>query len=266
MEKIKVLGWETPPQYAMEKYIHACKLAASEEDAFKKFRQDPNYKIILEGWNEGGNAWLGEILASYGDEALMDRLSLFKRNDIYGGPTILKYPIVGDMCPFTLKYILDAFRIIENLGDYEFKKIVEVGVGFGSMCLIMDSIYQFDEYTLIDLPEVIELTKKYLVNFPEIYSKLNFISCDDIEAMDRFEYFDLFISDAALAECNMNTQHLYVDKFLNKSKFGYINYNTIGSSTVAADNYKILLNKISPLFNIIEKIDGCSHLYLKKIV
>ena len=27
----------------------------------------------------------------------------------------------------------------------------------------------------------------------EIYSKLNFISCDDIEAMDRFEYFDLCI-------------------------------------------------------------------------
>jgi hypothetical protein len=64
----------------------------------------------------------------------------------------------------------------------------------------------------------------------------------------------------------MNTQHLYVDKFLNKSKFGYINYNTIASSAVAADNYKILLNKIRPLFNIIEKIDGCSHLYLEKIV
>ena len=89
----------------------------------------------------------------------------------------------------------------------------------------------------------------------EIYSKLNFISCDDIEAMDRFEYFDLFISDAALAECNMDTQHLYVDKFLNKSKFGYINYNTIGSSDVASNNYKVLLNKIRPLFNIIEKID-----------
>jgi hypothetical protein len=266
MEKIKVLGWETPPQDAMEKYIHACKLAASDEDAFKKFRQDPNYKIILEGWNGGGNAWLGEILASYGDDALLEKMDLFKRNDIYGKPTIIRYPIVGETCPFTLKYILDAFRLAENLGNPEFKKIVEVGVGFGSMCLIMDSIYQFDEYTLIDLPEVIQLTKKYLSNFPEIYSKLNFISCDDIEAMDRFEHFDLFISDAALAECNMNTQHLYVDKFLNKSKFGYINYNTIGSSTVAADNYQILLNKIRPLFNIIEKIDGCSHLYLEKIV
>jgi hypothetical protein len=262
MEKIETLGWATPPQEVMSNYINKCKSFVDNDEAFKNFRQDPDYKIILEGWNEGGNTWLGEILSSYGDEALLDRLDLFKRNDIYGSPTILKYPIVGDMCPFTLKYILDAFRIIENLGNQEYKKIVEVGVGFGSMCIIMESIYQFDEYVLVDLPEVIELTKKYLVNFPEIYSKLKFIPCNTIDDMNNFDEFDLFISDAALAECDMNTQHLYLDKFLEKSKFGYINYNTVGHPT-GPQNYEILIKKITQTFNI-EKQIGDNYLYLKK--
>ena len=262
MEKIQTLGWATPPKDVMTNYINKCQLFVDSDEAFKNFRQDPDYKIILEGWNEGGNTWLGEILSSYGDEALLDRLELFKRNDIYGGPTILNYPIVGNTCPFTLKYVLDAFRIIENLGNYEYKKIIEVGVGFGSMCIIMDSIYQFDEYVLVDLPEVIELTKKYLVNFPEIYSKLKFIPCNNIDDMSNFEEFDLFISDAALAECDMDTQHLYIDKFLEKSKFGYINYNTVGHPT-GPQNYEILIKKITQSFNI-EKQIGVNYLYLKK--
>jgi hypothetical protein len=263
MEKTKTLGWATPPENVMENYINKCKLFVESEEAFKSFRQDPDYKIILEGWNEGGNVWLGEILASYGDEALLDRLELFKRNDIYGGPTILKYPVVGNMCPFTLKYILDAFRIIDNLGDRRYKKIVEVGVGFGSMCIVMDSIYQFEEYVLVDLPEVIELTKKYLSHFPEIYNKLKFIPCDNIEAMDEFKEFDLFISDSAIAECDSETQHLYFDKFLKKSEFGYINYNTVGHPT-GPQNYHILIDKIKNFFEVIEKTIGVTHLYLKK--
>lgn len=246
------LGWSTPPQDVMQNYINKCKLFVEDNEAFKTFRQDSDYKIILEGWNDGGNVWLGDILSSYGDEALLNRLELFKRNDIYGGPTIRKYPIVGETCPFTLKYVLDAFRIIENLGAIQFKSIVEVGVGFGSMCLIMDSIYELDQYVLIDLPEVIELTKKYLINFKDLYDKCIFISCDDLNAMDKFENFDLFISDSALAECNVFTQDLHFNKFIKKSKFGYINYNTIDHPTSPKDFY-ILMEKINPIFNIIEK-------------
>ena len=261
--KVKTFGWETH-ENAMENYINKCKLFVESDDMFKTFRQDSDYKIILEGWNEGGNFWLQEILSYYGNEILLDKLELFKRNDIYGGPTILEYPIVGNMCPFTLKYILDALRIIENLGSCEYKKIVEVGVGFGSMCIIMDSIHKFDEYVLVDLPEVIELTKKYLINFPEIYSKLKFIKCDNFEELDKFEGADLFISDAALSECNIDTQHLYVNKFLKKCKFAYINYNTADNDSSVGSNYKIIMNELDPIFNIKVKKMGCYHFYLEK--
>ena len=256
-------GWATPSPMLMERYINKCKIFLESDEQFSKFRQDPDYKIILEGWNEGGNVWLGEILSSYGDEALLERLELFKRNDIYGGPTIINYPIVGKMCPFTLKYILDAFRILENFRNAECKKIIEVGVGFGSMCIVMDSIHDFEEYILVDLPEVIELTKKYLSHFPEIYSKVKFVPCDDLENFNLHEEFDLFISDAALAECNLETQFLYIDKFASKSKLGYINYNSAGCE-IGSKNYRELMNKISKIFEVKEIEAGVKYLYLKK--
>lgn len=256
-------GWATNTLSVMEKYINKCKLFMESDEQFSKFRQDPDYKIILEGWNEGGNVWLGQILSSYGDEALLERLDLFKRNDIYGGPTIINYPIVGKMCPFTLKYILDAFRILENFENAKCKKIVEVGVGFGSMCIVMDSIHNFEEYVLVDLPEVIELTKKYLSHFPEIYSKVKFVPCDDLENFNLTEEFDLFISDAALAECDLETQFLYIDKFASKSKLGYINYNSAGGE-MGSKNYLQLMDKISKIFEVKEIEAGVKYLYLKK--
>lgn len=258
---LNTYGWATPPSNVMDNYISKCEKFVEDDNLFKNFRQDPDYKIILEGWNEGGYVWLQEIINTYGKDHLVERLDLFKRNDIYGGPTIINYPVVGNMCPFTLKYILDAFRIVDHLGNQNYKKIVEVGAGFGSMCIIMDSIYDFEEYTIVDLPAVVELTKKYLKHFPEIYNKVIFIPCDKMQ--DDNKQYDLFISDAALAECNLDTQIKYYNSFIKNSNFGYINYNSEGHY-IGQKNFNIFKNKLEDLFNIKDIHNIMHYMYITK--
>lgn len=262
MKETKGYGWDTPPENVIESYVKKCEIFSKDDESFKKFRQDSDYKLILEGWNEGGQVWLDEIVSKFGTEILLKYLPLFKRNDLYGSPTIYNYPIVGDMCPFTLKYVLDALRLIDKLGNREYKNIVEVGAGFGSMCIVMHSLFDFDKYTIVDLPSVIGLTRKYLSHFPDVYSKVEFISCDELDCC-QYQQFDLFISDAALSECNLQTQLLYFEKFVKKSKFGYINYNTLGVSDYAS-NYIKFISEINNHFDLEVFHQVCNYLYFKR--
>ena len=242
-------GWDTPPNNIAINYINACKLFTENEDEFNNFRQHPDYKIILEGYNDGGPMWLNYILLNYGDTLLKEKLSLFKRNDIYGNPTIRNIEGIGEICPFTLKYIGNAFDIKKEVKDFKLKKIVEVGGGFGSLSIMLDSIYDFDEYVLIDLPEVINLCKKYLINFPELFKKITFISTMEFDNIDKIENIDLFISDSSMAECDNVTQMIYFNKLIKNCKFGYIVYNTLHLND-SRNNFEILNNKLKENFII----------------
>jgi hypothetical protein len=128
----------------------------------------------------------------------------------------------------------------------------------------MDSLYEFEEYVLVDLPEVVKLTEKYLKHFPEIYNKVRFIECNDTSSFDKIENFDLFISDSALAECDFPTQKLYIDKLASKCNFAYIVYNSIGNP-IGNSNYSLFFNEIDPIFDIdSDESNGIKYMCLKK--
>ena len=91
-------------------------------------------------------------------------------------------------------------------------------------------------YTLIDTPEAIKLTERYLKEFA-IYPKA------------QFEHYDLFISNYAFTEIPRSYQDLYIEKFVNKSDRGYITCNfyqypgdmlTFNDILKLKDNFKIM--------------------------
>ena len=51
-------------------------------------------------------------------------------------------------------------------------RIVEVGGGYGGLCKVLSTVCEFDEYILIDLPEVSALQRKYIDQFPDIKDKV----------------------------------------------------------------------------------------------
>jgi hypothetical protein len=256
-------GWEYCPDIPAKNYIEKVKLFVENDSAFSTFRQDPDYGKILEGWHDGGPTWLKMILDKHGDEILKEKLELFKLNDLYGGPTIRNLNVVGNICPFTLKYIYNGLDIKKHFSGKKFKKIVEIGAGYGAMTIILSALYDFDEYILIDLPDVINLCKKYLKHFPELFNKIKFISCLDLKTMESITDIDLFISDSCLAECDLSTQLDYYNKIIKNSKFGYIVYNSL-TNYVSVLNYNKFHEIASEQFIIDREEIGVAVLYFTK--
>lgn len=237
-------GWAKCPDDNARRYIEKCQLFATNDSAFANFKRDKDYGKILEGGEEiVGNIALKSIKRLKGTDLLLKHLTAFKENDRYGNPVVHDYPAVGSIAPATLRYVNNLLEIKKLIGDFQPKKIVEVGGGYGGLAKTLDVLYDFDEYTLIDLPPVIELCKKYLNHFPKLKNKMRYIYCDDLEAIKKIKDVDLFISDSAFAECDQATQTMYTDAVAKKAEFVYVTFNTLhvkGASnemTVFADNF-----------------------------
>jgi len=245
-------GWDYPGSDIADNYIRTIQSFINDDNELNTFRQKLGSTGILEGDTSCGNLWLNMILTKFGDSILKEKLSLFKRNDIYGSPVILNYGEYGDMCPFTFLYVLQGLNAINKFKTNKFDKIVEIGAGYGALCIIMDSLCEYNEYVIIDLPDVVELNKKYLKNFPEIYKKVTFIPCNKLtEILD----VDLFLSIAAISECNTETQLEYFNKVIKNANFAYLGYNRHNTE---------FFNTASSLFNIDNEYTGINEYYLTK--
>lgn len=225
---VKKFGWEKCPDDNAQLYIEKCKLFVANEGSFSNFRRDRDYGKILEGGEEiVGKIALKGISKLKGNTILLDNLNKFKENDIYGNPILREYKLTGAISPSTLRYI-NCFLEIKNITkDNRLKKIVEVGGGYGGLCKTMSVLIDFEEYVLIDLPPVIELCRKYLNHFESIKHKITYISCDDMKSIEAIADVDLFISDSAFAECDLETQTMYTNAVAKKSKFIYVTFNTL---------------------------------------
>ena len=217
-------GWQAEDQIAVE-YLEACKEAVSSDDAFSNFKSNPKYKTILEHvLKEQGQAYIN-ICKDMNEDAVWENIEAFKENDSIGNPELYPYPgMKGTISPTTLRYMKNTFEMALMLDGAEVSKVVEVGGGYGGLCRVLSKVCEFDEYVLIDLPEVSALQRKYLDQFPDIKDKVTCISCTEYEDIKDV---DLFISNYALSECDLPTQMAYYDKIITHSKYVYMIYNLV---------------------------------------
>jgi putative sugar O-methyltransferase len=216
-------GWEAEEKYANE-YLETCRRAVEDDEIFAKFKSIQGYKNILEHVTpRQGHEYL-EIAMSMSEDALIENIDQFKENDEIGTPDKFSYDKIGKISPTTIRYIKNVFEMATLLQDTAVSRVVEVGGGYGGLCKTLSVVCDFDEYILIDLPEAVEVQRKYLSCFPELFAKCKFISCDDLEEIADV---DLFISNYALSECDYDTQVNYYDKLVSNSKFAYIIYNLV---------------------------------------
>lgn len=245
-------GWDYAGDGVANNYINAIRSFINDKSEFNTFRQKLGSTGILEGDASCGDLWLKMILDKFGDTILKEKLHLFKRNDLYGNPVIKNYGEYGDVCPFTFLYIWQGLNAINKFKTTKFDKIVEIGTGYGALCIIMDALCEYKEYVVIDLPDVVELNRRYLSNFPEIYKKVTFIPCNELNEITDI---DLFLSFAAISECNTETQLEYFDKIVKNTKYAYLSYNRNNSE---------FFNAASLLFNISSENIGITDYYLIK--
>ena len=163
----------------------------------------------------------------------------FSKNDLYGSPNRYCYNIGGGgeivISPITIRYTKVLQDIFSLFNIREIKHIAEIGVGYGGQCRLIKEYLKNREYSLIDLPEAIELTKKFLDKFSlGEGSKTYFIDgTGDIENIE----VDLLISNYAFSELNREVQNFYLEKIINYAGSGYITWNSL--SYEKGDGYSV---------------------------
>ena len=150
--------------------------------------------------------------------------SFFLRSDSIGNPFIGEYTfgdwkIIGS--PSTLRYVKVLIDIVSLFDVDKFKTVTEIGVGYGGQCRVLMNALPISRYNLVDLPEVLALTEKFL-------TALN--QTGDLRYIDGTHLYhdapcDFFISDYAFSELTKPAQDVYLKKIVSKAKAGYVTWD-----------------------------------------
>lgn len=248
-------GWDKCPDDNLVKYMNKCESFATNDEMFDNFKRDTDYQKILEGGEQVvGEMAINNIKSKNKFGTLLMHLPTLKENDLYGNPILREYDSLGEISPSTLRYTNTVFDVQSLIGDFKPKRIVEVGGGYGGLCKVMSTFYDFDEYILVDLPPVVKLCEKYISKFKNLKGKVKFIASTELT---EIKDIDLFISDSAFAECGLEYQNKYIDNLIINSKFSITTFNTthLVQTSGEIDNYvtKLGNNKLDS-FNFDDKI------------
>lgn len=202
-------------------YIDILNSINSNDDLYNKFKTLPEYIAILEHASyRQGLAYLNEIKLH--TPQLIPMLTNFAVNDSIGQAQTYAYIDGINISPSTLRYIKVLSDIITWINnDWTDKDIVEIGGGYGGQCLIFSLLFKFKSYTIIDLPEALRLTSKYL--HAHNISNVNYVACADVSKINA----DLVISNYAFTECSKEVQDSYVINIISNCHRGYITANFI---------------------------------------
>jgi putative sugar O-methyltransferase len=233
-------------------YRRCCIRSAQNPINFQKFRQFKDITSTIDTVGpELGQMYLDFIQKKYPN--LMSQMAEFARNDTVGHPAQSEYAEIGSICPTTLRYVKTFGDLIARFGDMTGWKIAEIGAGYGGLCRIIGSQTAFEKYSIIDLPETLELIKTYLDVFQT--SNIEYVKTDCIEPDVSF---DLVISNYAFSECQKEEQEKYFEQIIKNAKRGYMvcNYtgHVYGVSSYSSSEMKEKLESMG--FNVgIEKED-----------
>jgi putative sugar O-methyltransferase len=224
--------WEVPEVNAIN-YLKVCKSFVEDDTLFLNFRQNRLYQEILEHvTKEQSDLYISEMINA--DTLTEDQISKFRENDRVGNPVTFEYEQFGEMSPTTIIYIKNKLDIHNFLSDQKVDNILEIGGGYGGLCRSLSVLVNFENYLIIDLPEVNKLSEKYLSNFEELNGKTTQAFYDEVESVDGI---DLLISNYAYSECTFELQKSYYDNIIvNADKF-YITYNNITTTTMSSDYF-----------------------------
>jgi len=149
---------------------------------------------------------------------------VFLKNDSVGNPFISEYNLGDSMIigsPTTLRYVKVLVDLVKLFDVDKIKTVTEIGVGYGGQCRILMNALPIERYNLVDLPEVLALTEKFLTVLDV---------AGDIRYLDGTHLYhnapcDLFISDYAFSELAKPVQDMYIEKIISKAKAGYVTWD-----------------------------------------
>ena len=221
-------------------FLYECIKIVDSPELFDKFKQNHIFRQVI------GNDVLSREISNIlyknleTDSDILDKISTYKTNDIYGSPNLYDYPLTGNISPGTL-YFLNILQSLKNhFGDISNFDIVEIGSGYGGQAkIILD--HSVKSYSMIDVLPTLNLCKKYLSAFE--YENVNFYDSNVIPT----NTYDLVISNWCLSEFDETGILNYIESVIQYCNNGYFLMNIWDSRK------EFLLEKLKPYFNTIEE-------------
>lgn len=238
------------------KFKECCKLFVKNDYEFRRFKTHPEIIDIIETTSyESGINYLNHILNKNKQKIDNKAIEIFKFIDKLGHPYRYDFGIPGVISPSVLRYYSIMGDIERLHGSLDDKIVVEIGSGYGAQSLMLKSFYNIKKYIIIDLPEVIELNKKYLAESGMDLREYEFYTSDDLlgDNTDIIEYIQshYVISNFAFSECYTNIQKCYIEKILNQTENFYMLVNIFHKRDMLS--IKQLKQLIIKPFNIINE-------------
>lgn len=188
--------------------------AINNESTFQNFKREPKYTSIVGMCNElQAKKWLERAEKAF--PQVIESIDTFKKNDAIGSPGLWDSKKYGMISSDTMHRINTLCDIEKYFGGLNNKNVVEIGVGYGGLCFVLSSFYDIKSYELVDLDNVVALSKKYL-------TALN-VETNSGETED----FDLTISEFCIAELDKKGISDYYQRYIQKSKSIYLMMNPV---------------------------------------
>lgn len=130
-------------------YPTGCLKASMDYRYFNTLRKHPIYTKILEHVSKQQGEEYLDIIKK--DSDIQGSFEDYKKNDLYGHPTLYDYPGIGEILPTTLRYIKVLQDLKEEFDNLNGMNICEIGVGYGGQCRIINVFYKPKGYYLVDI-------------------------------------------------------------------------------------------------------------------
>jgi hypothetical protein len=202
------------------------------------FKSDMNYRGILEHVSkEHGEEYLKLIEKEFPLIEMENILRFIEINDKYGG-TKKEMFLLSEMpiycSPTSLRYIYHACLILSYLQNTKSKNIVEVGCGYGGLCVAINFFKVFfnveiENYNIIDFKESCNLIKKYLELHSEVITTKMKYHSNESYGKEVEEEKLFFISNYCYTEIDVEHNIGYTNYLLPKVEHGFLVWQNGGN-------------------------------------
>jgi hypothetical protein len=198
-------------------YLQACREVVASDDAFCQFKRHPLYALFQEFTTfEEGKELVEAIYREAPDLLNPILMKKFHTNDEVGDPPTFFYKRMGLFSPTTLRYIKVVGDLRAHFGNLDGMKVVEIGSGYGGQCKMLSDLFAFASYTLVDMPDALEVAKRYLAKLE--VAPVQFIAAEQAAKLPC----DLVVSHYGFTELSAGRQREYIDKILRVADRGYL--------------------------------------------
>lgn len=234
-------------------YLNFLKQTESINIETLPFKSNNGYCGILEHVSTThGENYLKLILEEFPNINTNKILNFCILNDKYGNPYKHKFNVnnFSILCsPTSLRYVYHSLLILKYIETTKCKNIVEVGCGYGGLCLsinyfINEFNIDIDTYNIIDMTEPINLIKKYLELHKEnITTKIEYHDSLTYGKNIKDENI-FFISNYCYTEISCEHNSNYTNNLITNVDNGFIVWQNGGNKgSYPVKNASEILNK-----------------------